>query len=54
MKLAKNMYTTAKGERKINCYSCNLSKRIVQQAGITDQDQIKIYVQNKKIIIEKQ
>ena len=29
-KLAKNMYTTAKGERKLNCYVVNIPKEVVE------------------------
>lgn len=52
-KLARNMYTTAKGERKLNCYACNIPKEIVNQTGITAIDDLKVYAQGNKIIIEK-
>ena len=29
-KLAKNMYTTTKGERKLNCYFANIPKEVVE------------------------
>ena len=29
-KLAKNMYTTAKGERKLNCYVVTIPKEVVE------------------------
>lgn len=53
-KLAKQMYYNAKGEKKINCYNLNIPKSIVSQTDIKDNDNVKIYVENKKIIIEKQ
>lgn len=52
-KLAKNMWTNSKGERKVNCYLINLSKEIVSQTNITEEDEVKIYVKDNKIIIEK-
>lgn len=52
-KLAKNMWTNAKGERKVNCYLVNLSKEIVNKTDIKDNDELTIYVNNKKIIIER-
>lgn len=51
-KLAKNMWTNSKGERKINCYVCNISKEIVNKTDIKN-NEIKIYAENNKIIIEK-
>ena len=30
-KLAKNMWTNSKGERKLNCYVCNIPKEIVNK-----------------------
>lgn len=52
-KLAKNMWTNSKGERKVNCYLINLSKEIVSQTNINEEDEVKIYVKDNKIIIEK-
>lgn len=53
-KLAKNMYKSLKtGERRLNCYSCNIPKVVVEKTDIKDGDNIKIYVENKKIIIER-
>ena len=51
-KLAKNMYTTAKGERKINCYVVNIPKEVVEKTNLNDAD-LKISSKNSKIIIEK-
>lgn len=52
-KLAKNMYTTAKGERKLNCYVIHIPKKIVDETNIDENDNIKIYAENDKIIIKK-
>ncbi len=51
-KLAKNMYTTAKGERKLNCYVIHIPKEIVNKTDLEDKN-IKISSQDNKIIIEK-
>jgi len=53
MKLAKQYYYSANGEKKINCYKINLSKEIIKEAGISEEDNIQIYVEKSKIIIEK-
>ena len=53
MKLTKQFYYSASGERKINCFKVILSKEIVKEAGIDTEDNIKIYVKDNKIIIEK-
>lgn len=52
-KLIKQMYYKANGEKKINCYKVALSKEIVKQAKIKDDDEIKIYTKYNMIIIEK-
>ena len=52
-KLNKQKYYSAKGEAKVNCYKVNLSKFIVEASGIKDEDEIIIYAQKNKIIIEK-
>lgn len=52
-KLAKQMYYKADGSRRINCYKVAISKEIVKQANIQDDEEIKIYAGENKIIIEK-
>lgn len=52
-KLAKNMYTTSKGERKLNCYVCAIPKELVKKAGIEDDDEIVVYEQLDTIVIAK-
>lgn len=52
-KLAKNMWTNSKGERKLNCYVCNIPKEVVSKTDILENDEIKVYSENNKIIIEK-
>lgn len=51
-KLAKQMYITAKGERKINCYIVNIPKEVVNKTDLSDKE-LKIYTENGKIIIDK-
>lgn len=51
-KLAKNMYTTAKGERKLNCYVCNIPKEVVEKTNLKDAN-LNIIAKDNKIIIEK-
>lgn len=53
-KLAKLMYYTSKGEKKLNCYVKNIPKEIVKQAGITDNDDLIVRAENGKIIIERE
>lgn len=52
-KLTKQMYYKADGSRRINCYKVAISKEIVKQADIHDDDEIKVYAEENKIIIEK-
>lgn len=52
-KLNKLYYMTSKGERKINCYNVQIPKKIVNETNIGDEN-IKIYAENNKIIIEKE
>lgn len=53
-KLGKVYYRTAKGEKKLNTYMISLSKELVAQTNISDEDELKISVKNNKIIVEKQ
>lgn len=52
-KLVKQKYYTSKGQAKVNCYKVALSKFIVEASGIKEDDEIIVYAQNNKIIIEK-
>lgn len=52
-KLGKNYYRTANGDKKLNCYMIPLSKEIIAQTNITEQDELKVSVKNNKIIVEK-
>ena len=52
-KFTKQMYFNAKGEKKINCYKVAIPKKILKQAKIQDDDKIKVYAGENKIIIEK-
>lgn len=51
-KLAKNMWTNSKGERKLNCYCVNIPKEIVNKTDLEDKE-LKIISKDNKIIIEK-
>ena len=52
-KLAKQYYYSPNGERKINCYKAPISKELLKQTNIKENDPIKIYAKGNKIIIEK-
>ena len=51
-KLAKQMYTTAKGERKLNCFVVNIPKEVVLRTNLIDKE-IVVYAKDNKIIIER-
>lgn len=51
-KLAKNMYTTARGERKLNCYVISIPKDVVDKTNLKEAD-LNIKAEGNKIIIEK-
>ncbi len=52
-KLAKNVYFTSKGERKLNSYLCHIPKDVAEKANITGNDEIKVYAEKNKIVIVK-
>ena len=51
-KLAKQMYTTAKGERKLNCFIVNIPKEVVLRTNLIDKEVV-VYAKDNKIIIER-
>lgn len=53
MKLVKLQYMTLKGKKKINSYNLNISKKIVEQAGIDDSKELVAIAKNKEIIIRE-
>lgn len=53
VKLIKQKYYGRKGEEKTCCYHVNLSKSIIQEANFEQVENVKIYVQDGKIVIEK-
>lgn len=53
-KLAKKYYYNNKGERKINCYMLNIPKSVLQKSCIKEDDFIRVYAKDDKIIIEKE
>ena len=52
MKFTKMKYKTMKGEVKVNCYLCHISKAIVQKAGIDDNKELVVEARNKEIVIK--
>ena len=52
-KLVKNKYRRMNGEIAINNYFAPISKVVVEKAGFTGEEQIKVSAKNGKIIIEK-
>lgn len=53
-KLNKNYYYSRTGERKINCYIVNVPKEVLQKSCIKEDDFIRVYAKDDKIIIEKE
>jgi len=53
MKLVQQKYVNASGEKKVNCYKINISKRYLEQAGIKENDDLEIHVHGNKLIIMK-
>lgn len=53
-KLIKNKYYTRTGEVKISSYAVSVPKSVVAKAGFTADTKVKVYAQDKKIIIEKE
>lgn len=51
-KLGKNMYTTAKGERKLNCYNVAIPKEVAKKSGL-ETAELRIYAEKGRIIIVK-
>ena len=51
-KLAKNMWTNSKGERKLNCYVCNIPKEVVKKANLEDKN-LQIIAEDRKIVIKE-
>ena len=52
MKLNK-MYYYKNNKKEVNCYVARISKKILEQTNIQDNDDINIKAENNKIIIEK-
>ena len=53
-KLSKQYYYGKNGNKKINCYTITVSKKVVMDSNIKDDDTVKIYAGENKIIIEKE
>lgn len=52
-KMSKLYYRTGDGEKKLNCYSLQIPKRAITEAGINAEKQVVIYTKGNKIIIEE-
>lgn len=52
-KLAKQKYTTAKGERKVFSYLAPIPKRVLKQSDINEDDEIAVYEWYGDIVITK-
>ena len=53
MKLVAQRYLNASGEKKVNCYKINISKKYLEEAGIKEDDDLVMYVQGDKIVVKK-
>lgn len=53
MKLVQQKYYTATGEAKVNCYKITIAKKLIEEAGIKEEDDLEMYVDKSKIIIQK-
>ena len=53
LKLIPQKYYIASGQAKVNCYKLNISKKHLEEAGINEKDDLKVYVEENKIIIKK-
>jgi antitoxin component of MazEF toxin-antitoxin module len=52
-KLSKQYYYKKDGTRGVNSYKVYLSKKLVEELDIKDYDNLNVYKQGNKIIIEK-
>lgn len=52
-KLGKIFWSNSNGERKINCFTVTIPKKVVSETDITDKDELEIYPKENKIVIEK-
>ena len=52
-KFSKLYYRTGDGEKKLNCYSLQIPKRVITETGINAEKPVVIYTRDNKIIIEE-
>ena len=52
-KLAKQYWINAKREKKISCYKATITKDVLKDTNIKENDEIVIYPLDNKIIIQK-
>ena len=52
-KLAKQYYTTANGERKLNCYILTIPKAVIEKTDITENDELVVIEETGEIKITK-
>ena len=53
MKLVSQKYFTAAGEAKTNCYKITVSKKLLEESGIKETDDLEMIAEKNKIIIKK-
>ena len=53
MKLVQQKYFTAAGESKVNCYKITVSKKLLEESGIKETDNLEMIATKGKIIIQK-
>lgn len=53
-KLIKKKYYKANGESEINNFFVYISKEVVKEAEFDENEQVKVYAKDGKIIIEKE
>ena len=52
-KLGEQGYYTSKGEYKINTYRLLITKQLIQQLGWNKGSNLRIYIENNKLIVEE-
>lgn len=52
-KLAKQYWFNSKGKKNVSCYKAMITKEVLKQANIDADEEVKIYANDNKIIIEK-
>ena len=53
VRLSKQYYRTANGDKKINCYHISIPKMLLKQASLNGNDDFELKAKKNKIIIER-